>query len=126
MPSQDPDQSTENDEYPEKTAEDDVPQNETESVKTEGLLDQDQDHQDQDHNHSETDPDRQLIDEMADDNQDVQEELQKLRDEVVRFQARQSHHSPTPSDDADRPRRENIINSAFGSTSTFRPTSMAA
>ncbi|RYP53414.1 hypothetical protein DL770_010992 [Monosporascus sp. CRB-9-2] len=63
---------------------------------------------------------------MADDNQDVQGELQRLRDEVARLQARQSHLSPTPSDDADRPRRENTIDSAFGSTSTFRPTSMAA
>ncbi|RYP82711.1 hypothetical protein DL770_005523 [Monosporascus sp. CRB-9-2] len=63
---------------------------------------------------------------MADDNQDVQGELQRLRDEVARLQARQSHLSPTPSDDADRPRRENIINSAFDSTSTFRPISMAA
>ncbi|RYP61321.1 hypothetical protein DL770_009811 [Monosporascus sp. CRB-9-2] len=62
---------------------------------------------------------------MADDNQDVQGELQKLRDEVARLQARQSHLSPTPSDDADRPRRENIIDNAFGSTSTFRPTSIA-
>ncbi|RYP53868.1 hypothetical protein DL770_010976 [Monosporascus sp. CRB-9-2] len=63
---------------------------------------------------------------MANDNQDVQGELQRLRNEVARLQARQSHHSPTPSDDADRPRRENTIDSAFGSTSTFRPTSMAA
>ncbi|RYP54123.1 hypothetical protein DL770_010969 [Monosporascus sp. CRB-9-2] len=83
VPPQDPDQSTENDEYPAETAEDDVPQNETESVKTEGSSDQDQDH-----SHSETDPDRQLIDEMANDNQDVQGELQRLRDEVARLQAR--------------------------------------
>ncbi|RYP57385.1 hypothetical protein DL770_010682 [Monosporascus sp. CRB-9-2] len=62
---------------------------------------------------------------MADDNQDVQGELQRFRNEVARLQARQSHHSPTFSDDADRPRRENIIDSAFGSTSTFCLTSMA-
>ncbi|RYO76498.1 hypothetical protein DL764_010292 [Monosporascus ibericus] len=63
---------------------------------------------------------------MADDNQDVQGELQKLRDEIARLEAGQSRHTSIPSDDANRLRRENIIDSVFGSTSTFRPTGMAA
>ncbi|RYO81696.1 hypothetical protein DL764_009724 [Monosporascus ibericus] len=63
---------------------------------------------------------------MADDNQDVQGELRRFRDEIARLEAGQSRHTSTPSDDANRLRRENTINSAFGNTSTFRPTGMAA
>ncbi|RYO76229.1 hypothetical protein DL764_010300 [Monosporascus ibericus] len=63
---------------------------------------------------------------MADDNQDVQGELRRLRDEIARLEAGQSRHTSTPSDNVDHLRRENTIDSAFGNTSTFRPTGMAA
>ena len=81
-------------------------------------------HQDQDQDRdSHSEPDRQSVGKMAD-NQDMQIELQRLRDEVARLEAERSQWNRSPSND--RSRRETTVDSAFGSSSVFRPTGMAA